>query len=118
MHEFSIAETIVEIAVDEMGKRPPARLTAARVVIGQLHQIVPDNLIFAFDVLAEKSAVRGARLMIREVPVTVACRICRWSGGIDFPVFRCGQCGCGDVEVTQGRELYLESLEVEDDGQH
>ncbi len=115
MHEVSMAQSILAIALAEMNKRPGARLKTARVVIGRQRAVVPDNLRFAFETLAENTPAAGARLAIRQTAVTARCPACGWRGAIRQPRYACGACGAGDIELTGGEELYLESLEVEDD---
>ncbi|MGR8918387.1 MAG: hydrogenase maturation nickel metallochaperone HypA/HybF [Gammaproteobacteria bacterium] len=115
MHEFSICERIVDAVLAELGRLdpPPGRLLGVRVVVGRLHQIVPDYLEFAYASLTRDTAAAGSRLELRFVPIGVACRACGWRGDIEPPAFRCGGCGALEVDVVSGRELYLEHLEVD-----
>ena len=115
MHEFSICESIVKAALDEINSRGiKGRLVAVRVVAGEMHNIVPDCLTLAYEALAKGTAAEGARLDVRTVPVSVECRRCGRQDGIKMPFFRCRHCGSVDVDVRAGRELYLENLEIED----
>ncbi|MBU4200021.1 MAG: hydrogenase maturation nickel metallochaperone HypA [Verrucomicrobia bacterium] len=115
MHEMSIAQTIIQTALAEMKKHPTARLKTVRVVVGLQHAIVPENLRFAFDVLSRDTPAEGATLAIQTQPVAARCRCCGWTGAIQIPMYACGACGAGDMELTAGNELYLENLEVETD---
>lgn len=115
MHEFSICERIVEAVLGELSRLRPApkRLCKVRVVVGRLHQIVPDYLTFAYDLLTRDTAAEGSEMEFVHAPVVGKCRNCGWSGDIELPIFRCGDCGVLDVELVGGKELYLEHLEVE-----
>lgn len=115
MHELSICRSLVDAVLQELERaRPaPARLVAARMVVGALHQVVPENMIFAYEILTRDTAAAGSRLDIRRVPVTARCRACAWTGEIDIPLFLCGSCNSGDLELLTGRELFLENLEIE-----
>ena len=117
MHEFSIAQTIVQAVLAELKKVQPARLVRARIVAGNLHQLVSANLNFAYQVLTKETPAAGSRLSIRRVPITAECRQCHWRGKIRGALFACGKCRAGDIEITGGRELYLDSIEVEKDDQ-
>lgn len=120
MHEFSICEGIVRAAVDEMSRHgaPPGSLRTTRIVVGALHQVVPDNLEFAYEVLTRDTPAAGSRLEIRPVPLTAKCGACGWRGEIKPPLFLCGTCNSGAIELVTGKELYVENLEIEeDDGQ-
>ena len=116
MHEFSICERIVDAVLSEIEQlqRPSFRLCTVRVVVGGLHQIVPDYLSFAYDVLTRDTAAAGSELQISVNPVIARCRSCNWEGEIDLPIFRCAACQSLNLDMLRGKELYLEHLEVED----
>ena len=118
MHEFSICEGLVDAVLSEMGKvSPPAsRLLKTRVVVGAMRQIVPDSLIFAYQSLTKGTAAEGSSLDIVPAPVSATCKQCGWQGEGGHPSFQCGQCESYDLDIEGGTELYLESLEVEQDG--
>ena len=117
LHEFSIAQTIVQAVLAELKKVQPSRLVRARIVAGELHQLVSANLTFAYEVLTKDTPAAGSVLKIRHVPITAECRQCHWRGEIRDARFACGRCKAGDIEITGGRELYLDSIEVEKDDQ-
>jgi hydrogenase nickel incorporation protein HypA/HybF len=119
MHEFSICEGLVDAVLKEMEKLspPPDRLVRVRVVMGRLHQIVPDYLAQAFEVLTRGTPAEGAAMEMETRPVVGRCRPCGWEGEIDPPFFRCGRCGALDLDMVKGKELFLDRMEVEyDDG--
>ena len=113
VHEFSIAQTIVQAVLAELKKVQPSRLVRARIVAGGLHQLVSANLTFAYKVLTKETPAAGSFLSIRRVPITAECRQCHWRGKIRGALFACGRCQAGDIEITGGKELYLDSIEVE-----
>jgi hydrogenase nickel incorporation protein HypA/HybF len=117
MHEFSICEGIVRAAVDEMSRHGArsGSLRKTRIVVGALHQVVPANLEFAYEVLTRDTPASGSSLEIRPVPVTAKCPACGWTGSIQSPLFVCGACNSGEIELITGRELYVENLEIEED---
>ena len=115
MHEFSIGESLVRAIGEELDQRDSvARLVKARVVVGGMRQIVPENLQMAFEVLTRETPMAGAELELVSRPVLVDCRQCKWKGEIKPPVFMCDECGSGDVDLIGGMELYLDQLEVQD----
>ena len=116
MHEFSICQSIIQAALDELKKiQPkPAHLTKVRIVTGQYHQLVPDNLLFAYDVLSKNTPAEGSSLEIKLLPIVGQCRSCGWSGEIHKSMYICSACGTADIDVIGGKELYLDSLEVKE----
>jgi hydrogenase nickel incorporation protein HypA/HybF len=115
MHEFSLCEGIVESVAMELAKieQKPIRLLATRIVVGELHQIVSDTLVFAYEVLTRDTHMAGSVLEITISPITCKCNECAWEGSIEQPLFRCGKCGAGNVEILKGKELFIDSLEVD-----
>ena len=117
MHEFSIGEGLVQGVLKEMARLdpPPCRLVRVRVVMGRLHQIVPDYLTQAFEILTRDTPAQGADLDLVISPIVGRCTECGWEGELEPPFFRCGSCEAPHIEVLKGKELYLDRLEVEYD---
>lgn len=115
MHELSMCQSLVDAVLHEMGRAqpPPKRLVAARIAVGALHQVVPENMTFAYEILIKDTVAAGSRLDIRWIPVTAKCRACGWTGPVEVPFFLCGSCNSGDLELLTGKELFLENLEIE-----
>ena len=118
MHETAIVQGLMGIIEEQAAKHGAARVSRVNVKVGRLRAVEPRQLVACFEVFAEGTIADGALLAIEEMPVRARCRSC----GSEFEVanyrFACGACGAGDVEVTQGQELYIESIEVTDDGPH
>ena len=113
MHEMAITELIVEEAT---AVAAGARVTRVQLEIGQLAAVVPDAIWFCFDVCAKGTPVEGAALEIRVIPGRGACAAC----GAEVPIHDAllPECVCGSaaVTVTQGRELRLCEIELEEVG--
>jgi hydrogenase nickel incorporation protein HypA/HybF len=112
MHELSIAEGVVEVALRHASGR---RVAAVDLRVGHLRQVVPSALEFAFELVAEGTALEGAELRMDEVPAAGRCRSCGKDTPLpDFPLC-CRRCGSPDVEITRGEELLVDALELEEE---
>jgi len=111
MHELSIAESVVGIAERHAAGRKVVRV---ELRVGHLRQVVPSALEFAFGLVAQGTAVEGAELVMEEVPAAGVCRSCGTEGRLAAFPFSCPDCGGFDLEVTQGEELLVDSLELEE----
>ena len=117
MHEYSICQRIVDVAKSEYSQisPPPAKLNKVRVIVGRLHQIIPDYLVSAYAILIKDSVLEGSTMEVTIKPVTCKCNLCGWEGQIEFPLFQCLSCQAMDVDVMSGKELYLDQLEIEEE---
>ncbi|MGD0283275.1 MAG: hydrogenase maturation nickel metallochaperone HypA [Dissulfurispiraceae bacterium] len=114
MHEVSVAESLLKIAVDECRRNGYSKISNVRVVIGKASGVMPEALLFAFDALKTETIAAGAKLTIEEVPVAGHCTAC----SADFTtsesfVLCCPRCGCGSYTLHAGRELDIKELEVD-----
>jgi hydrogenase nickel incorporation protein HypA/HybF len=114
MHELSIATSIVETVLQEIARKnlPPVQAIAVR--LGALSSIDPEALRFGFDSIISETPLAQTKLEIEFVPVQGKCRACRREFAVEDFVFACPFCRSGQIEVTQGEELDVAYLEVED----
>ncbi len=111
MHELAIAESVVHIASRHADGR---QVTKVYLKVGHLRQVVPSALAFSFELVAQGTPVEGAELALEEIPVTGKCRGCGAENRLtEFPL-QCAACGAFDLEILQGEELYVDSLELEE----
>ncbi len=112
MHELSLAQAIWRQVREAMRERPASRLAAVNVVVGRMSGADPESLEFALDLVASGSDWPGVRITIRSEPLALVCRQCGRLFETEEFDLACPDCGSLDVEVTGGRDLRLESLEV------
>jgi hydrogenase nickel incorporation protein HypA/HybF len=111
MHELALADAVVAIAARHAGER---RVVRVELRVGALRQVVPDALEFAFGLVAEGTPVEGAELVMEFVPAAGRCRGCGTQSVLPaFPLL-CPGCGSADLELTQGEELLVDALELEE----
>jgi hydrogenase nickel incorporation protein HypA/HybF len=114
MHELPITESILKIATDAAAGR---RITTIHLVVGELSSIVDDSVQFYFDMLSKGTVAEGAALDFERRPATVTCRDCGERSDVRAPLpSSCPHCGSVKLQVTGGRELRVDSIEVNDDG--
>jgi hydrogenase nickel incorporation protein HypA/HybF len=115
MHEMGVAMQIVDIAAASV----PAELKGARVArinlkVGKLSAVVTDSLRFCFEIVTKDTPLEGAELAVEEIPIRARCSECGTEWTIERPVFVCQNCNSGAVELLSGRELDIDSIEIED----
>jgi hydrogenase nickel incorporation protein HypA/HybF len=114
MHELSIASRVVELAAEHCRAAAAHRVAAVTLRIGRLACVHEDALRFSFDLVREGTPLETAVLHVIEVPVTVWCPTCaakRTLPGIQH--FACPACGTLTGDIRAGKELDLDSIELE-----
>lgn len=114
MHEFSVAQSLVEIVRDVAAKEGMQPVQVIHLRVGRLSCIDPEALAMAYELVTEKTPLETSRLDIQRVDPQAACGDCGRT--FDFPEdfsARCPQCGSTDIRIVQGRELTVDSIEGE-----
>jgi hydrogenase nickel incorporation protein HypA/HybF len=109
MHELAITESLVSTVADRVGD---AKVRRIRLLVGRLSGVLPDAMMFCFDVCAKGTALEGARLEIDEVAARARCRECRRESVIEDPIPLC-PCGSPDIALLSGKELRIQEVEVD-----
>jgi hydrogenase nickel incorporation protein HypA/HybF len=113
MHEIRIAADLARIVLDSAKSEGLSEVTAVNVSFGQMIQIVPEIFKFAFSEAVRGTIACQAEVNIEVLPVKLKCSEC----GSVFPMgdnyFTCENCSSSDLEITQGKELFIKSIEGE-----
>ena len=112
MHELSLAAAVVD-ELERLMAREGAR-GVGRVVlgVGALAGVDSEALRFAFPAALEGSPAQGAALDLESVPLRVRCRACGRQAPAAPLQIRCGGCGDDDVEIVEGADLTIRSVEL------
>jgi hydrogenase nickel incorporation protein HypA/HybF len=114
MHELGITQNIVAIAIDAAANRQVKVIT---LKIGELSGVEQEAVRFCFDIVSQGTRAEGARLEIIRVPAIIRCRKC----SADFHLtddWSCPVCASLGGDVQGGREFFVESIEVEEEGEN
>lgn len=116
MHELSVTQGILSVALDAARQNGGGRILAIDLVIGELSSIVDDSVQFYFDFLSKDTLAEGATLNFRREAATAACLDCQNQTTVTPPLLpACPACGSARLRVTGGKEFYMESIEVDDE---
>jgi len=108
-----MAMSILGIVADEAQKAHVSAVTQVRLCIGDLAGVEATTLAACFEMLAEGTAADKAKLIIKRIPATGTCTICGTTAVGRGRMLKCPSCKTGSVKLATGRELYVESIEVE-----
>lgn len=119
MHELSIIHGLVSIAEETAERAGARRVKSIRFRLGALSGAVEDALLFSYEIAIKGTLLEGSQLLIQNLPVVIWCPSCRRE--VEIPGiqrFRCPVCDTPSAEIRQGRELEIESLEIEVADEH
>lgn len=113
MHEMSIAQGIMDIALDVANKHEAKQIKNIVLDIGILSGIEVQALEFSFEVISRDTLAQGAKLVINNIPLRAKCLDCDHEFAADNYIFRCPKCQSILIDIKSGRELQVKSVDIE-----
>ena len=134
MHEWALADSVIEATSVALGGRPASSLRSVTVVIGELQAIDREIFDFALKTLLEERPFAGAVYRLVTEPASFLCTSCATEWGLSdargltaeaqeaihflpevgHAFIRCPSCGSPDYRVRKGRGVYIESISVDE----
>jgi hydrogenase nickel incorporation protein HypA/HybF len=113
MHELSIMESALNLALEQARENRAVRIHALRLRIGALSGVVPEALEFAFEALTVGTPAEGAQLIIEHVPARFWCATCVSEFAAEDLFAECPGCKRPSGDLRAGREMELASMEID-----
>lgn len=113
MHEMSIAQSILEIVLEEGKRHRLEKVNTIKLQVGAMAAVVPESLTFCFELLSKDTLAAGTKLEIETVPVVARCAACNLHFEVEDYVFLCPECNQPALDLVSGRELSVQSIEGE-----
>ena len=113
MHEMSIVAGVLDAVSESAAQAGATRVLSISLSIGDMTQVVDEALEFAFEALTEGTICEGAELVVNKVHPRSVCLEC--GGEFDHDQFHrsCPACGSYETQLVAGRELQIDSIEVD-----
>jgi len=113
MHELSVTRELLDIAINKAEEAGAKRINQISLVIGDMTTVIDDCIQFYFDLISQNTIAQGAKLSFQRVPIQVKCRQCNNIFKPEAESWKCPHCSELDAEIINGREFYIDSLDVE-----
>jgi hydrogenase nickel incorporation protein HypA/HybF len=118
MHEIAIANRLLDRALSAARDAGADRIDGLTVELGTATHVVPEQVAFCLDAIAEGTPAEDAAVTFERVSARGDCA-CGWDGELGtiaetvagVPDRRCPDCGA-EVELTAGRECRLKRIAV------
>jgi hydrogenase nickel incorporation protein HypA/HybF len=112
MHEIGLMQQALDIALARATAAGAQRVHTITMRIGAESGVVPEVIVFAFDVATRGTIAEGAQLAIEDVALACFCAAC----GLEFvpqdALHECPDCHRLGAEVRRGHEFEIRSLDV------
>lgn len=114
MHELSLCQSIFDV-VDRA--RRGRRVAVIHLDIGRLRQVVPETLVYNWELVSEAGPLEGSELDINSIPLRLRCRDCGDTSEVGRALaFVCPACGSVRVAPVSGEEFAVTSIDVLTEG--
>jgi hydrogenase nickel incorporation protein HypA/HybF len=113
MHEFSMMANIFKVIEQTARANDLVKIKKVKLKIGELRQIAPDIMQFAFATVAKETIAKEAKLEIEFVPIILKCHHCAKEFSVNENIYICPECGNVDLETLSGKEIVIETIEGE-----
>ena len=114
MHEVSIVRALLSQAVEAAAPTPSTHIREIHITLGPLSGVESLLVQRAFSDLKMPAGMLDCKLVITEQELLAFCEHCECQFEVVNYVFRCPQCKSGRVAITQGDQLLLTKLEIEE----
>ena len=113
MHELSITQSMLEIVLQQAAKAKAKKVTKINLIIGEMTGVVSDSVQFYLDILTKDTIAEGAQVSFTLVPSQGKCRQCGRTFTLPEFDWTCPNCQGKIIDVVSGKELFVESIEVD-----
>lgn len=111
MHEFSIVNNIVDIAIGSADQNGFKSVSCVEIEVGKASGIEPSAMEFAWESARKNTILENARLEMRFIPLCLQCRTCGMQYEPDEIYYPCPACGDINSSIISGKELRVVAIE-------
>jgi hydrogenase nickel incorporation protein HypA/HybF len=112
MHEFSVVQSIVDIALESANRHHIEHVSSVEVEVGSASGVLPEAMEFAWEAAIKDTLLCNALLKIKQIPLTVKCNNCQLQYQPEEIYAVCPQCGEFNPEIITGKELKVVAIET------
>lgn len=113
MHEYSIVQSLLDLCEQNATNNNATKITKVVVKIGKLSGVEPHLLEIAFNTFKDNTICANANFEMNIQNVIVSCKECNTTSTIEENTFCCPKCQGYELDIKDGEDMYLMSLEME-----
>ena len=114
MHELGIMTGVMDAVRTAATDAGAIKVISVDLSVGEMTEAIGDCLVFAYEALAEQEPLfQGSKLNLRIVKPRSRCNECGEEYEHDRFHMSCPKCGSYATELLAGRDLAIDSVEIE-----
>jgi hydrogenase nickel incorporation protein HypA/HybF len=113
MHEYSIVQALLESCEEHAKQNEAQEITKVVIKVGVLSGVEPNLLETAFNTFKEKTICHNAQFVMNVQDIVIECLDCQTTSTLKKREFTCPKCQSINIDVKEGEDMYLMSLEME-----
>ena len=113
MHELSITQSMLDLVLEQAEKAGAKEVGRINLVIGEMSGVVEECVEFYFGFLSKGTLAERATLSFTMISPKARCRNCDKLFELKEFDWACPYCQGNNMEIVAGKELLVESIEVE-----
>ena len=114
MHELSICQSILNAIETEFDNKGIENIREIHLKVGMLACIEPEILKNVFQLIKAGTAFQDSELFINVIEVSAGCKNCGNTFKVEKYIFVCPTCGEPSSNITEGRELLISKIILEE----
>ncbi len=123
MHEFSLAQTMLQTAIEVATENKAEKITQINLKFGRFALVMEDQFRFCIDILKdEQELTKNMEVKIDWEDGIINCHKCMYNGSADtsneeelgfISSLKCPKCQSFDTRIIKGMETYIENISVD-----
>jgi len=113
MHELAITQGLFDVIMEQAKQSGAKRVGGINLIIGEMTGVAGASVQYYVNFLSKGTIAEGVALNIKVIPAQVRCRNCDKTFELGELIWNCPDCGGTDLEITGGKELFIDSIEVD-----
>ena len=126
MHEFQLAEQIIQQILKECEKNNITKVEKIYIQVGTATGVTADSLEYCLKILAENTAIQDVDWNFEVEKAIISCHTCHYQGSPEIHdtssetagsfehshqlLIFCPQCSSKDVEILTGKSIILKRI--------
>jgi len=113
MHEYSIVQSLITSCEEHARENSATKVTKVVVKIGVMSGVEPHLLEEAFELFKEDTICHACKFVMNIQKIKIKCKSCDAVSELKVNEYHCPECMSIEVDVIDGEDMFLMSLELE-----